>query len=173
MAVQVVGLNGSDTVKIEVLVEDVVSHTVTHLLGNAHNNILVALVQLVELAQDTWELGEHSAILLSWGIAVEGPVLSSQLLVELAQHRDLDIMRDRHVILHSIQGTQDQVEQHDGVTQLRVQLHDHCSKGTGRQVQQPVAHSKILGSPGVSSRKQGLAEVLQQQSRAQLGGMSQ
>lgn len=58
-----------------------------------------------------WEVFQHLPVLL---LALRVlPVWLVEVGVELVQHRDLDIQRNAHVILYSVQGTENQVEYTD------------------------------------------------------------
>lgn len=149
VAVEVVVLDGLHAVEVEVFVQDVVGHPVAHLAGDLLDDALVGGLERVVLLEDAGELDQHGAVLFVGAVAVERPVLRVEFRVELAQQLHLELRVERHVVFDRVQRTQDQVEQHHDVAQLRVQFHDHCSKRPGGQAQQFVASSQFRGRGGI------------------------
>ena len=128
VAIQVVLLNGHDAGIVGFGLTGIVGHTVAHLVGDVPDDFLVGGLQVLELGDDVVELNQQLTVLLLRPVAIEGPAIPLEEVLEVAKQRLLGRKRDRGVILDGIQATQDQVEQTHGEQQLGMKFLDNGAK---------------------------------------------
>ena len=124
MAIQVVFLDGLDAGVLEGGLAAVVGHAVAHLVGDVLDDGLVGGLHLLELGDDVVELNQQFPVLLLGAVAVEGPAVLLEEVLEAAQQGLLGLERDGGVILDGVEAAQDEVEDADGDEQLGMQLLD-------------------------------------------------
>ncbi|KAH3664238.1 hypothetical protein OGAPHI_004590 [Ogataea philodendri] len=86
------------------------------------------VILFVVLGEDLVEFNKNDPVLFVWPVSIVGPVFEQQFGVERSKKRYFLVWRDGHVVFDRVEGSQHQVEQHDGITQFRVELHDHGSE---------------------------------------------
>jgi hypothetical protein len=148
VAVQLVVLDGVDSVGVVLRVVRIVGHAISHALGDVFDDLPVCGLDLLELLNHNIELYEELSVLLVGAVVVEVPSVLLQKVVEVPQNWLLLRQWYCHVILHCVEAAQNQVEERNGNEKLGVQFQNdgrETSASLGKEVEASLEVFCLLG----------------------------
>lgn len=143
MAVKLILVDSLHAILDHLCVLGIVGHAIAHLDGHILDNLKVRGLDLLELSDDDVKVLKKFLVLLL--TLVELPAILLHGAVEVAQKRDLLVEGESHVVLDSIQTTENKVEESDGDEKLMVKLLDDGRKAAARHVQVAEAFLQLGG----------------------------
>lgn len=112
-AVQIILLNGLHTGIRQLSLSAVIGHTITHLLSDILDDLLVGRLHVHKFGDDTRELNQQLTVLLLLSVASEVPAILGQEILESTQQGFLSLKGNRGIILNCIETTKNEVENTD------------------------------------------------------------
>lgn len=143
MAVKLILVDCLHAILDHLRVLGIIGHAIAHLDGHVLDNLIVRSLDLLELSDDNVKVLKKLLVLLL--TLMELPTILLHGVVELAKKRDLLVQGKSHVVLNSIQTTENKVEEGNGDKKLMVKLLDDGRKAAARHVQVAEAFLQLGG----------------------------
>ena len=102
MTVRFIVFNSVYTILIVLSVVAIISHAISHALGNVQDDFLIRCLDLGEFSDDTVKLNQQLAILLMRMIPIEAPALFRQDLIKPPKNRLFGFQRYCHIIFDGV-----------------------------------------------------------------------